>query len=324
MRQQDRLALPSRLRRPEWKLWLVILLAAVIMPLSATRMGLPHLIDPLTTPTSSARTVVGALLDIKIAERRDIERIPNFDPHDLPPLAYIEQGTTQVQSVNRETLQIETREVPVSWLVEPLGYVEIVGLRIVETIEIAFWGTLLALVIGLPLALIASSTSLLPEPVRLAARTVSNLLRAIPELVSALILVALYGFGPLAGVLALALHSAGYFGKFLADAMEDADLAPQHALEAIGAPRLAIWRAAVLPQAAAQFVSSILYIMDRNVRMATVVGLVGAGGIGQELKGRLETYDYGHAGTILLAIFIVVVILDGLALRLRRQLLPSR
>lgn len=99
------------------------------------------------------------------------------------------------------------------------------------------------------------------------------------------------------------------------------DRRPQEALAAIGAGRLAIWRMAVLPQVMQHHIGSTLYVLDRNVRMATVIGLVGAGGIGQELKGRYDMYEYGHVGTILLAIFLVVLLLNRLSERLRRRFL---
>ncbi|WP_255964271.1 PhnE/PtxC family ABC transporter permease, partial [Staphylococcus aureus] len=117
------------------------------------------------------------------------------------------------------------------------------------------------------------------------ARGIVSLLRAVPELISALFLVLAYGFGPIAGVLALALHACGFLGKFYAEDIETADDKPQEALRAISANKLKIMRFAVLPQVMPQFVAYTLYVLDRNVRMATVVGLVGAGGIGQELKG---------------------------------------
>jgi phosphonate transport system permease protein len=102
--------------------------------------------------------------------------------------------------------------------------------------------------------------------------------------------------------------------------IEDAADGPQEALRAIGAGRLKVLRYAVLPQVLNQYIAYTLYVLDRNVRMATVVGLVGAGGIGQELKGRYDMYNYSHMGTILLAIFITVFVLDQIAAHLRRRL----
>jgi phosphonate transport system permease protein len=265
--------------------------------------------------------VLGRLVPLQISDRQDIARIAHFDPGHLPTFAYLEQVRTTEQALNPETLKLEARPVSHTYMVEPLGYVRHVMVKVVETLEIAFWGTLIAVLLGLPLAML-SATNMMPLwPVRFAARSVVGLMRAVPELISALFLVIAYGFGPIAGFLALGLHGAGVLGKFFSDDMENADPKPQEALRAIGASRLAIWRMAILPQVMPHNIGSTLYILDRNLRMATVIGLVGAGGIGQELKGRYDMYEYGHVGTILLAIFLVVLLLDQASGRLRRRFL---
>jgi len=183
---------------------------------------------------------------------------------------------------------------------------------------IAFWGTLLAVIMSAPLAFF-SARNLTPHPALYgAARALVSLLRAVPELVSALFLVVAYGFGPIAGVLALALHGAGFLGKFYAEDVEAADPKPQEALAATGAGRLKVLRFAILPQVMPQYIGYTLYVLDRNFRMATVVGLVGAGGIGQELKGRFDMYNYHHVGTILVAMFAAVFLIDQVSARMRR------
>ncbi len=263
--------------------------------------------------------VLGRLIPLQISDRQDISRIDNFDPDNLPLFAHLESVETQEQVLNPETLQLEATPVTKTYLVRPLGYIGHVGIKILETLEIALWATLVGALIGLPLAM-ASARNIMPNSTaRLLARSVVSFLRAVPELISALFLVIAYGFGPIAGFMALGLHSAGGLGKFYADDMENADPRPQEALTAIGAGRLATWRMAVLPQVVPQFIGATLYVMDRNVRMATVIGLVGAGGIGQELKGRYDMYEYGHVGTILLAIFLVVMALDQTSAQLRRR-----
>lgn len=256
---------------------------------------------------------------LAIAERTEVSRIENFDPAHLPPFSRLETVEVRRQALDPQTLRL----VPVTerqvYLVEPFGYLLHVGAKLLETLEIALWGTVLAVVMGLPLALVAAR-NLTPHPaVAVAARSVVSLLRAVPELISALILVLAYGFGPIAGVLALAFHAAGFLGKFFAEDIETADPKPQEALRAVGCNRLKLFRYAVLPQVSAQYVAYTFYILDRNVRMATVIGLVGAGGIGQELKGRYDLFNYGHVGTILLAIFLLVLGLDLLSARLRRK-----
>lgn len=265
--------------------------------------------------------VFGRMVPLQVSDRQDVSRIDNFDPAALPPMAYLETVEENEPALNPVTLQLEDHPATRTYLVRPLGYVWHVAIKMLETLEIALWGTLIAVALGLPLALL-SARNITPFPAaRLLARSVVSFMRSVPELISALFLVIAFGFGPIAGYLALGLHGAGALGRFFADEAENVGRHPQEALAAIGAGRLAIWRLAVLPQVMPQHIGSTLYVLDRNVRMATVIGLVGAGGIGQELKGRYDMYDYGHVGTILLAIFLVVLVLDQISERLRSRFL---
>jgi phosphonate transport system permease protein len=266
-------------------------------------------------------TVASQLFPLQIDERTDVDRIEHFDPAHLPPFAHIETRAVSTQTLNPNTFQLDTTVERKSVLVQPFGYVWKVAIKLGETIEIALWGTVLAIMVGLPLALLSARNLHFGRVAYLGSRSIVGLFRAAPELITALFLVLAYGFGPIAGVLALAIHSAGFLGKFYAEDIENADPKPQEALTAIGAGRLKVFRAAILPQVMPQYVAYTLYILDRNVRMATVIGLVGAGGIGQELKGRYDMYNYGHVGTILMAIFLLVLLLDQFASRLRAQLL---
>ncbi|AUW59255.1 phosphonate ABC transporter, permease protein PhnE [Sphingobium sp. SCG-1] len=266
-------------------------------------------------------TAIGQLFPIQLSERREISRIDGFDAADLPFLSHVEIKESRAEAINPQTMRMESRPIRTTYLVEPLGYVRHVAAKMLETLEIALWGTIVAILIGFPLALVAARNMMPIAPIRMLARATIGFCRAIPELVSALFLVIAYGFGPIAGILALGLYGAGFLGKFYADDIENADPRPQEALTAIGAGRIIMWRYAILPQVLPQYIAYTLYILDRNVRMATVIGLVGAGGIGQELKGRYDMYDYGHVGTILIAIFIVVLLLDRSAGRLRQSLL---
>lgn len=269
--------------------------------------------------SSGMAQIAHSLFPIQISERTEVARLENFDRNHLPWLARVAQEKTSTQRMNPQTLQMEesfeTREI----LIEPLGYAWHVFNKMLETLEIALWATILAVVISVPLAWFSARNY---TPNRLSysvVRGLVSMLRAIPELVSALFLVLAYGFGPIAGVLALALHAAGFLGKFYAEDIETADDKPQEALRAIGAGKLKVMRFAVIPQVMPQFIAYTLYVLDRNVRMATIVGLVGAGGIGQELKGRYDMYNYSHVGTILVAIFLTVFVLDQVAARMRRR-----
>jgi phosphonate transport system permease protein len=266
-------------------------------------------------------SIATKLFPLQIDERMDASRIQNLDLNRLPFLAHIETETTRTQTLNPQTFKLDTVVQRKQVLVQRFGYVFTVLWKLVETIEIALWGTVLAILVGLPLAFLSARNLIANRWINLACRTVVSLFRAVPELISALFLVLAYGFGPIAGVLALAIHSTGFLGKFYAEDIENTDPKAQEALEAIGTNKLKVFRFAILPQVMPQYIAYTLYILDRNVRMATVIGLVGAGGIGQELKGRYDLFNYGHVGTILVAIFILVLGLDQIAVRLRRAYL---
>lgn len=239
----------------------------------------------------------------------------------LPLFSSLQTATVIERTVDPETLRIV--EVPTrrTWIVHRFGYLAHVASKILETVEIAAWGTLLAIGLSMPISVAAAEPMLAPPAIRVAARAGCAALRAIPELISALFLVAALGFGPLPGILALGSHAAGFLGRFYADAIEDVDQRPVEALRASGAGWLACLRFAILPQVRGPAVSATLYVFDRNVRMATVIGVVGAGGIGQELRGRMDTFEYHHVATILAAILIVVLLVDHLATRMRRRAL---
>jgi len=303
---------------------IIVLIAFLVLAFTGQRIEIGKIfsLSAEQTETSSGLVpLLGKLVPIQLSDQQDIRRIADFDPQNLPPFARIETVETVHEELNPVTLQSEKRQEQVSYLVRPFGYLGHVTLKMIESLEIALWATFLAILAGLPLSLLAASNMMPVRAVRAGADAIIAVLRAVPELISALFLVVAFGFGPVAGVLALMLHSAGFFGKFFAQDMENADPRPQEALQAIGVGRLGIWRLAILPQVLPHHIGYILYILDRNMRMSTVIGIVGAGGIGQELKGRFDMYEYSHVGTMLLAIFIVVISLDYLSTKLRRAIL---
>ncbi|MBU0541014.1 MAG: phosphonate ABC transporter, permease protein PhnE [Gammaproteobacteria bacterium] len=256
-----------------------------------------------------------------VATQEETNRLPDLDRENLPGFAYIETQEITTQRMNTDTLEMEsvteTREV----LVRPLGYVWDVFVKMIQTLEIAFWGTIISVVLSIPLAYFAAVNYSPNKFTYTATRGLISLLRSMPELIVALFLVLAYGFGPIAGVLALGFHAAGFLGKFYAEDIENADRKPQEALEAIGSGKFKTLWYGVIPQVFPQYIAYTAYILDRNLRMATVIGLVGAGGIGQELKGRFDLFQYGHVMTILIAIFIFVFVLDQLSARIRAKLI---
>lgn len=273
--------------------------------------------------TSQIERGVAAISDkmfpIVLDEREILASDELSEAESLPPFARIEQTFTEETLLNPDTLEIETRQIPERVLVQPFGYVLYVCSKMLQSIEMAIWASAIAMMASLMLIPLAAR-NFTPHPlVRAAARGMISFTRTIPELVSALFLVLLFGFGPVAGILALAIHSIGFLAKFYAEDVETADVRPQEALTVLGAGKLTVLRLAVIPNVIPSFVALTLYVVDRNIRMATVIGLVGAGGIGQELKGRFDMLQYGHVGTILLVIFITVLTLDVISGNLRRQ-----
>jgi phosphonate transport system permease protein len=187
-----------------------------------------------------------------------------------------------------------------------------------ETLAISALGTLLAAAAGVALALPAAGRwSALPKPL---ARLALNSLRAIPELVWAAFMVLVAGLGPFAGSLALALHTSGVLGRLFAETLENAPREPTQALRDAGSGATLAFLYGTLPAVAPQFVSYALYRWEYNIRMAAVLGFVGAGGLGQMLYVSLSVFKTQEAATLMLAMIAIVTVVDVLAARLRRIL----
>jgi phosphonate transport system permease protein len=264
---------------------------------------------------------VSTAFPVVLSEEEPIARIEHFDPGHLPLFSHLATRETSTSTYDYAAQKMVTTTASERVLVRPLGYLLRVLEKMLETLEIAIWGTLLAIALGGPLAFLGTRRYSPHLAVVLASRAISAFLRAVPELVSVLFLVLAFGFGPIAGVLALGLHSAGFLGKFYADDVENADPGPQDALASIGANGVKVYWYAALPQVLPQYVAYTQYILERNVRMATVIGVVGAGGIGVELKGRFDTFDFGHVSTILLVIFATILALERASQWVRSKLL---
>lgn len=189
----------------------------------------------------------------------------------------------------------------------------------IDTIAMSVAGTTLAVLFSLPLAFLAAKNTAPNRFIYTSARMVLNAFRAIPELIMGIIFVAAVGFGMLPGVLALGLHSVGMVGKFFAEAIEHAHPAPIEAAQAVGASRLQVVAHGVLPQVFAQFADVTMYRWEYNFRASTVMGMVGAGGIGTELVGSLRLLDYPQVCAILIVILVAVTIVDGLSGMLRTR-----
>ena len=189
-----------------------------------------------------------------------------------------------------------------------------------ETIEIAFLGTFIAIVLSIPLGLF-SARNLAPNYfVYLICKTIVIFFRAIPEFIIAMILVIAIGFGAMPGVLALGLHTMGFLAKFYAEDIEHINKGPIDALKSSGATKSQIISFGVIPQILPSFVANNLYILDRNVRMATMLGIVGAGGIGYELQSSFRMFEYERVSAIIILIFLTIFIIDHLSSFIRSKI----
>ena len=190
----------------------------------------------------------------------------------------------------------------------------------IETIEIAILGTFIAIVLSIPLALLSAKNIAPNIVVFFIARTVTVFFRAIPEFIIAMILVIAIGFGAMPGVLALGIHTMGFLAKFYAEDIEHIDKGPIEALKSSGASKGQIISFAVIPQIIPSFVANNLYILDRNIRMATMLGIVGAGGIGYELQSAFRMFEYQKVSAIIIIIFITIFIIDNLSSFIRSKI----
>jgi len=190
---------------------------------------------------------------------------------------------------------------------------------LLDTLAMSVAGTALAVVLSLPLALLGSKGTSPHPTVYFVARTTLNALRSIPELIMGIVFVAAVGFGALPGVLALGLHSVGMVGKFFAEAIEHVPNEPVEAVKATGATRLQVIIHGILPQVMPQLADVSIYRWEYNFRASTVMGMVGAGGIGFELIGSLRIMQYQDVSAILIVILLMVSAVDSLGAYLRKR-----
>ncbi|MDP3746990.1 MAG: phosphonate ABC transporter, permease protein PhnE [Phenylobacterium sp.] len=188
------------------------------------------------------------------------------------------------------------------------------------TIQIALWGTTIAVVLAVPLGLLGAR-NVTPAYIQMPIRRVMDALRSIPDLVIGTMFIVAVGLGPFAGVMALALNTGGVLGKLFSEAVESIDKGPVEGVRATGAAPLQeiVW--GVIPQVAPLWTSYALYRFESNSRSATVLGLIGAGGIGQILFDSLNSFSYSRVAAISIVIVVAVSIIDLLSQTIRSRLL---
>ncbi|HRH20545.1 MAG TPA: phosphonate ABC transporter, permease protein PhnE [Brevundimonas sp.] len=192
--------------------------------------------------------------------------------------------------------------------------------KMLETVMIALWGTFLALFLAIPLAFMAAR-NVAPAWLVWPVRRVMDLMRSVPDLVIGLIFVIIVGLGPLPGVLALALNTGGVLAKLFSEAVESIDKGPVEGVRATGAQPLHEIRWGILPQVAPLWTSFALYRFESNARAATVLGLIGAGGIGSTLIDAFNSYNYREVSAIAIIVVVTVTLIDMLSQVMRKRLL---
>jgi len=193
--------------------------------------------------------------------------------------------------------------------------------KMIETIFLALMATTFAVLIAVPMSFLGARNIMISHPttavIYYSVRTIFNVLRSVEPLIMAILFAVWVGIGPFAGVLALTVHSIAALGKLFSEQVESIDFGPVEAITATGATPMQVVLFAVVPQVFSQFLALSFYRWDINVRMSTIIGFVGGGGIGFLLQQWINLLQYNQAGTALLAIAVVVTILDMVSAKLR-------
>ncbi|WP_426119220.1 phosphonate ABC transporter, permease protein PhnE [Pseudomonas sp. DSP3-2-2] len=197
-------------------------------------------------------------------------------------------------------------------------------LAVLVTFQMALVGTVIGVLISLPLAVLMAR-NYTPHPVvRACIRSLVSFVRTVPDLAWALFFVASVGLGTFAGTLTLVMDTVGFCARFFAEAIEEVDDGAPEALTAIGAPRTSIVVCAALPMAMPSLINTSLFALEKSVRASVVLGLVGAGGIGAELATAMEMFRFDQAATIILMVFLLVLTVEKLSSHARAALLKKR
>ncbi|MGD8758642.1 MAG: phosphonate ABC transporter, permease protein PhnE, partial [Anaerolineales bacterium] len=195
--------------------------------------------------------------------------------------------------------------------------------KMIDTIFLGMMATIFGIALAIPLSFMAARNLMSANPVTLAIyfinRTILNIIRSIEPLIWAVIAVIVVGLGPFAGIIALSVHSVAALGKLYSESIESIDPGPIEAIQATGANWLQTVMYAVVPQIIPPFVSFTIYRWDINVRMSTVIGLVGGGGIGFILIQRIKIFNYKAAGIAVWFVAITVAVLDYVSSEIRRR-----
>ena len=259
-------------------------------------------------PKPPQRTLRQRVPDILIWGTLAVLLVIAFGPAELYKLPLLFSNSSNMQELGRGFLTPDFTNLPL--------YVA----KMWETIQMAIWGTFLAILTAIPLGLLASR-NITPAFIQWPIRRALDIVRSIPDLVIGMIFLVAVGPGPLAGVMALAIGTSGVLAKLFSEATESIDRGPVEGVRATGAAKLheIVW--GVIPQVAPLWTSYALYRFESNSRSATVLGLIGAGGVGQVLVDSMNAFDYSSTAAIVIVIIVAVIGIDMLSQAIRGRLL---
>lgn len=264
--------------------------------------------DPAEIPPPPVKSLASWMMDIVLWGGLAIVLALSFQRVELQNITRLFSETENVRIYGRDFLNPDFS----NW--------QILVQQMWLTVQIALWGTFLAVFIGVPLGLLAAR-NIAPDWIVWPVRRIMDVLRSVPDLVMGTLFIVAVGLGPLAGVLAIAFNTAGVLAKLFSEAVESIDHGPVEGVRATGGQRLheIVW--GVIPQVAPLWTSFALYRFESNSRAATVLGLIGAGGIGQLLFESIQAFDYRLVSAIAIVIVVAVTLIDMLSQMMRKRLL---
>ncbi|KAM3098767.1 phosphonate ABC transporter, permease protein PhnE [Phormidesmis sp. 146-35] len=212
------------------------------------------------------------------------------------------------------TIDFVSRLLPPDWAVTDVAIK-----ALIETIQMSLWGTTIGAVLSIPIALL-SAHNLTPRWIRWLANLIQNAVRSVPSIVLGLFFVSATGLGAPAGTLALGIYTIGYLAKFYQEAIEAVDPRSIESLQVSGASWMQIAQYGIFPQVLPLGLGYTLYMFEYNIRSASVLGVVGAGGIGFELVNYIRGFEYNKATTMMIVLLIVVTVIDMISSQLRQRL----
>jgi len=255
----------------------------------------------------------------------------------LPPLGltltFLLIATLLINSATLVELSFDRIQQGVPSLIDFMGhlitapdwhYLSDLGIKLLETVEMTVLATAIACLLSFPLGILAAQNASPHPMVYRVTRELLSVMRALPELIWALVFVSAVGLGPLPGIMALAFVTVGFMAKFIAESIEVVDPKPIEGIQSTGGHRLQVIMFGMLPQALPDFIGTLFYILDHNLRAATILGLVGAGGIGYDMVVSMRMFQYDRIIMIAIAIYLLVTLLDRSSDKLRRRIIQGR